>query len=351
MVTDIQQTSGDAGRTVAAPTLSPIDVGSIEPVFVVGMNGSGTTMLLDCLGHHPSLYGFPVETRTLPDILARLGGELDDDKRFRKLWDALAAVPAFAVMNHDVKPPVPVDWRDYPRQASAVVDYFFRYFALDHGKSRWLEKTPQHAQHIELLAAHFPGAKFIHMIRDGRDCAVSFERRWKRTPELTVYRWKNVVRLCREQGQRLGSERYLELHYEVLTEEPQRWMKQVCEFVGVDYDPVVLTSRLPEHASQAQTGTIMAQSARWRKAFTARKTMKLEAIGGGLLRELGYAVDNAAGDEDPAVNKLRYWRAVDYLRQYANEIKEKLQGKSAKSWHFILRLPFLALSQTRSQRF
>jgi hypothetical protein len=128
-------------------------------------------------------------------------------------------------------------------------------------------------------------------------------------------------------------------------------MRQVCEFVGVDYNPVVLTSRLPEHGSQAQTGTIMAQSARWRKAFTARTIIKLEKIAGGLLRELGYAVDNAAGDEDPTAKELRYWRAVDYFRQYANEIKDKLQGKSAKSWHFILRLPFIALSQTRSQRF
>ena len=42
----------------------------MRPVFVVGMNGSGTTLLLDCLNHHPRLYGFRKESRVIPYYIA-----------------------------------------------------------------------------------------------------------------------------------------------------------------------------------------------------------------------------------------------------------------------------------------
>ena len=57
------------------------------PVFVVGMNGSGTTMLLDSLGRHPALYAFPKETRLIPYLMSRVStyGDLTVDANFQRL--------------------------------------------------------------------------------------------------------------------------------------------------------------------------------------------------------------------------------------------------------------------------
>ena len=124
------------------------------PVFVVGMNGSGTTMLLDCLGRHPALYAFPKETRLIPHLISRLGlfGDLSNDANFERLWGEVRNLGVFRLENGDQPVPLPADWRDYSRSLAAVLDGVFRYFAAREGKRRWCEKTPQHAQHLLVLA-------------------------------------------------------------------------------------------------------------------------------------------------------------------------------------------------------
>ena len=156
-----------------------------EPVFVVGMNGSGTTMLLDCLDNHPDLFGFRRETKIIPYFIQSAGkyGDLSDDKNFRKMWDDFRSISFFKYVNNGKIVPLPKSWKDAPRSAAGIIDCTLSYFAEKDGKHRWCEKTPMHAQHICLLADSFPNAKFIHIIRDGRACAASFHRRWGYKPE------------------------------------------------------------------------------------------------------------------------------------------------------------------------
>ena len=72
-----------------------------DPVFIVGMNGSGTTMLLDHLGRHPNLYGFRLETYVLPGYLRDSDkyGDLAKDANFRRLWDDMRREFAFVKVN------------------------------------------------------------------------------------------------------------------------------------------------------------------------------------------------------------------------------------------------------------
>ena len=67
------------------------------PVFVVGHNGSGTTMLADCLGHHPDLYIFPFETRVLPHFIRKLAryGDLSDVHARQALADDIGKCRAY----------------------------------------------------------------------------------------------------------------------------------------------------------------------------------------------------------------------------------------------------------------
>lgn len=327
------------------------DADQIEPVFIVGMNGSGTTMLLDCLGRHPGLYGFPRETRTLPDIINSRWGDLENDDNFTRLWEAVRSIIWFAAINGDKKPPRPDNYLSYARTLAAVIDAHYAYFANRHAKTRWLEKTPQHAQHLSELSQVFPKAKFIHMIRDGRDCAASFERRWGRTPELTIHRWKRVVELCRADGEALGPERYMEIQYESLTQEPEPWMHKVCEFLDVEFDEAVMVSEMPQSKNEGQAGTIEARAPRWKKAFNSQQLDRLHAIAGSLLNQLGYEGVTNTGNSAPPRWQLKYWRATDYARQYRTEITTKLQGKNRKSWRTIARLPLTAAAQSRQQRF
>jgi Sulfotransferase family len=318
-----------------------------EPVFVVGMNGSGTTMLLDCLGRHPQLFAFPRETRLIPYLMAREAsyGDLGVDENFLRLWNDVRNLAVFREANGNVAVPLPADWRHYPRRLAAVLDAVFRHFAAAQGKQRWCEKTPQHVQHLQALAANFPGARFVHVIRDGRDCAVSFNRRWKRQPELTVFRWKKVVTMGREQGRRLGAHRYLEVRYEDLTAAPEQSLRRICHFVGLPFHPAVLDSAQPYLQSKAHIPGrgLQRNSGKWRTYFSPQSLDSLERIAGRTLASCGYDTRFPDADSDLAAWRRKYWAARETLREYSREVWRKATGELERPWRVILVKPVNAL--------
>ena len=180
-------------------------VTDIKPVFIVGMNGSGTTMLLDHLDKHPELFGFPLETKILPHYLTALPHDLDlrDDGEFLRLYLEMANAYPFLVANGGIPVAPPSSWRSLPRTPAAIFDSIVSDFAARSHKARWCEKSPMHIQYIAALSTAFPDAQFIQIIRDGRDCAASFHRRWGYTPKSTIYRWRRAVTEGRSQGLQL----------------------------------------------------------------------------------------------------------------------------------------------------
>ena len=325
------------------------------PVFVVGMNGSGTTMLLDCLGRHPALYAFPRETRLIPYLMARVVsfGDLQVDANFQRLWDQVRELAVFRLTNGDAAVPLPPDWRERPRNLAAILDAVFSYFAAREGKSRWCEKTPQHVQHLLALAGQFPSARFIHVIRDGRDCAVSFHRRWRRQPELTVFRWKKVVTAGRAQGQQLGAGRYLEIRYEDLTAAPESSLRRICDYLDLPFDAAVLESARPylQGGDAGGKGGLQENSGKWRRYFSAAKQQRLEQIAGRTLAECGYATNCPQADAGVPGWQRRYWAGTEALRQYGREIWRKLNGDLQRPWSEILAKPINALRQRQHNEY
>ena len=299
----------------------PPDPKAGGPVFIVGMNGSGTTMLLDCLNNHPQLYGFPLETKILPLYLKKLGkyGDLADDANFKRLWDDLRDIIYFRATNGGTPPPLPPDWAAREHTFAAALDGIFRHFAKTEGKSRWCEKSPMYALHMEDFGREFPDAKFIHVIRDGRDCAHSFRRRWHYTPQKTMHRWKSVVRKARASGAKLG-DRYIEVRYEDLTDAPVENMRRICAFLGAPYSEAVLTIGRPRSDQKTLAATIVPNKEKWRKGFTAREVEVLDRIGGALLANLGYPTTSPDSDWNPPKPTLKYWGYRDNFRRAANSI-------------------------------
>lgn len=306
------------------------------PVFVVGMNGSGTSMMLDSLGRHPELYAMPDETLMMPYIIMRADrfGDLTDDGNFRRYWQfAIDQMPALVRFHKGVKPRIPENWGAFPRTVEGVFDGIFSTLASSHGKRRWCEKTPDHVQHLPLLARTFQSAKFIHMIRDGREVACSIHRRQYRTPELVIYRWKNLVTLGQEDGAKLGS-RYLELRYEDLTTNPGKEMLRLCDFLGVEFSESVLQSRMPQSPGRkklmaGELGEIADNPLKWPGYFDQTTATRLEAIAGKTLSQLGYSVTELSGDNDPSPVRRRLWRGLDYWRLTRKRMK---QHGHFKSW-------------------
>jgi hypothetical protein len=312
------------------------------------MNGSGTTMLLDSLGRHSELYAYPHETRLIPHLLRqeKQFGELTNDSNFEKLWFSVLAIPAFQRRTLTL----PENWRDAQRTTAGVLDHVFSTIARSQNKSRWCEKTPMHVQHMPLLAEAFPDARFIHMIRDGRDCAASFHRRWSRTPVLTIQRWKNAVRKGRRDGEALGP-RYMELHYEALTDNPREQLQHVCSFLGIEFEEVILESSQPYLKGgwhNMEIGTIKRNSRSWREYFSTAQIAELESISGKELSACGYYCDDDDGDRNLPARKRKLLMLRDQVRQFLQEVYMKATGKLERPWRQILAKPLAALKQQGS---
>lgn len=325
-----------------------------EPVFVVGMNGSGTSMMLDSLGRHPELYAVPVETHMMPYIIGRASrfGDLSNDDNYRAYWQfAIDQMPALLRFNDGVKPDIPSDWQSYPRTIAGIFDGIFSSFAKKQGKRCWCEKTPDHVQHVHLLSNIFPRARFIHLIRDGREVACSIGRRQHRRPELVIYRWKELVTTGQADGATLG-DRYMELKYEDLTSGPRREMARICDFLSLAFDEHVLSSRMPQSPKRqgmdkGELGAISANPTKWPEYFDSRTVRRLEQIGGATLESLGYGTENETGDRDPGWFRRRVWRALDFVRLTRKRMKIR---KDYDSWIKVARNALFSFKQYRSKR-
>lgn len=299
-------------------------------IFVVGMNGSGTTMLADSLGRHSEIYMFPFESKIIPLYLARerkVEG-MGDLVSWRAMADEIGRTLAFWRANGGQPLCVPDEVIAGVSDTGGLFHSVFRYLAERAGKRGWVEKSPGNIEHLLALARAFPSAKFIHIIRDGRDAAQSFHRRWWFDPLHTIWRWKHCVRMGRQAGAVLGPDRYMEIKYEELTSNPDRCMRVVCDFVGVAFDAAVLSSSMQhmDIGSRPAASTIVPNSGRWAVYFDIRTARKLESIAGAALAELGYGVQHE-GDEEFSPARQRWLRIKDaVLRSLAFFRDRGVQG-------------------------
>lgn len=309
-------------------------------------------MLLDCLAGHSELYGFPGETKVLPFFIERQAqyGDLKDDRQFAELWRDLLAAIGGRGWREGVSQEALETWGERPRTAAEIFDFIMTARAAKDGKRIWCEKTPMYVHHLEMLATEFPTAKFIHVIRDGRDCAASFHRRWKFNPVRTVFRWKHAIREGRKQGTVLG-DRYCEVHYETFTAEPQDCLREICNFIGVSFEESVLSPvRVRPQMTGSSEKTIAINSRRAEQYFSRRDLTRLEKVAGQQLKDCGYPVHYVEGDDDPPRWLLRWWEVMDDVRRTGATLRTVTEMRKSRRLSYLTRRVRGALRQKSSLR-
>ena len=119
--------------------------------------------------------------------------------------------------------------------AAAITDLYARY-AHERGKPRYGDKTPANVLYVELLAAAFPQARFLHIVRDGRDVVPSLMEMHfgpDRFGAAALF-WRDRVTRGRAGGRRVGADRYREIRYEDLVAEPEPVLRDICGFFELD---------------------------------------------------------------------------------------------------------------------
>ena len=177
------------------------------------------------------------------------------------------------------------------------------------------EKTPEHAKAIPLFERYFPAAKYVHIIRDGRDVAVSGwfhnvryagERFAQQFPTMPTYikylcehHWIPYITAAQQFGQS-HPDRYFELRYEQLHEDPKTIVEQLLNFLNVDASQQAVMQCLEAGAFKTLTkGRAEGDEDKnsfyrkgvagdWKNHFDDAATEAFEQTGGEMLRQLGY---------------------------------------------------------------
>ena len=193
--------------------------------FIVGVPRSGTTLLRFMLDAHPAL-AIPPESGFV-SVIADLE-ESDDTLRSRfveivlgwETWPDLSLTPeAFRATAQSIR----------PFTAGAGLRALCHLHASRFGKPRWGDKTPLYCTALDRVRRVLPEARFIHIIRDGRDVALSLGPLWfaaGNDPETLARFWRAQIEAARALG--VGRPDYLEVRYEALVREPRREFERVC---------------------------------------------------------------------------------------------------------------------------
>jgi hypothetical protein len=280
-------------------------------LFIVGCARSGTTLVHRIVDAHPEIAITPEMhwiTRQFMRgnglVASELVSELARHKRFAQFEIPQQQFEGLLGSGEAVP---------YPTFLNRV----FGLYGKINNKLLVGNKTPAYVRNIPTFHAHWPEAKFVHIIRDGRDVCMSIlnwkkaERTvgryasWEEDPvSTTALWWERKVRKGREDGAALGPGLYHEMHYEELVEDPERECKRLCEFLGVPYDDAMI--RFHEGRERVKPGRgaksawlrVTSGLRDWRTEMCTGDVERFETAVGDLLEELGYerAVSNPSSE-------------------------------------------------------
>ena len=258
------------------------------------------------LDRHPEV-AIPTETHFLPALL-----------RSMKREDALRVItshPAWANMGLANETLLKAFEELSQFSAAGAVRIFFQLYAARFGKARWGDKTPAYRQWMSEIAQALPEAHFIHMIRDGRDVALSHRGLWFGPGDeigAQATHWVAEIEAAREQARNL--KHYREVKFEDLVRNPAEVLQELCRYLSLSFDDEMLSYHegarkrlsefvepiVPHGTPTVELGRFIAihdrtrsrpditRAERWKTEMTAKEVRCYEEIAGPLLGALGY---------------------------------------------------------------
>ncbi|HWC34705.1 MAG TPA: sulfotransferase [Mycobacteriales bacterium] len=243
------------------------------PIFIVGSNGSGSTLLRLMLDSHERI-AIPEETGFLRLAAMhrwvpywKLGGDwygnlgLTEDQIFGEL--------------------------------AGFYGGLFTSYAASRGKQRWGDKTPLHVWHLELASRMFPDALVVGIVRHPLGTAQSLRRRFRRPIKAGVTHWLRANRQLLHAGAQLG-DRFVLLRYEDLVTAPEPLMRALLDRLGEPWSDAVLSHHQvqPSAESTGFTRTDRAVDTEslsdWEAHVTGTALKRAVARTGALAEFLGY---------------------------------------------------------------
>ncbi|MGA9981501.1 MAG: sulfotransferase [Candidatus Sulfotelmatobacter sp.] len=290
------------------------------PVFVLGCGRSGTKLLYHMLLSSGGFAVYHSESNAFNLLGSRFGNlhHRANRQKLLNVWFRSMLFERSGLTREEIEPRVLNECRN----TGDFLRILMETIARKQGKGRWAESTPLHMLYLPTVKKLIPDALIIHIIRDGRDVAVSLNKIkwirpffWDRQRSLIVAGifWKWIVGKGRKYGREMGSD-YLEVHYEDLVNKPRETLTQVSRFIDqeLDYERIqgqaLGSVQSPNSSFRSDTAQRdLSPVGRWRKLVPPAELAQLESVLGDLLEQVGYQCESSPKQRTPtfAVRLMR----------------------------------------------
>jgi Sulfotransferase family len=294
-----------------------------RPIFVIGAERSGTTLVMTMLGAHPDI-AVPEVAWFYPRFrpYVHTYGDLSVEGHFRTLVEEMVFGLKTPLWDLPVNPRTVVGElvaaareRSFAGAYAAILERY----AGHAGKSRWGEKTPYNLFFIGEILDDFPQAQFVFITRDGRDASADYlESSFGPT---NVYAaaliWKLNQQAVKPWREKLRQDQWLDLKYETLVCRPEQELARVARFLGIVYTPALLdfykTPIAQKRSAQRDHAPLgHPVSDRYigihKELMSVRDRRVFVAVAGTELSEAGYEID--VDPLEPSEADKRRW--LDY---------------------------------------
>jgi hypothetical protein len=288
------------GKVLAGKNAAAVAGRRRAPVFVLGCPRSGTTVLYHMLLSAGGFAVYRSESNVFNLLVPRFRGmrSAADRQELMEIWLRSKLFRVSGLDAGEIRSKIMAECRgggDFLRIVMQEV-------ACRQGVERWADCTPDHLLYMEEIKRQIPDALFIHIIRDGRDVALSYVKQgwshplpWDRDERLGVagLYWEWIVRKGREQGKRLGAD-YQEVRFEELITNPRQTLSRLGEFIehDLDYDRIqhagIGSVSEPNSSFAGESEGSFNPVARWKTKMSPEQISTVEELIGDELLELGY---------------------------------------------------------------
>ncbi len=156
----------------------------------------------------------------------------------------------------------------------------------------WGDKSPSYIRHILLIASLYLHARFIHILRDARDYCLSINKAWGKDMLHVAQRWADDVDAANK-ALRSSPNPDLLVRYEDLLAEPEVVLRRICVFLGINFEPAMLSLDRPSKNigdAKGQTCIVADNQGKFKRNMTERTLRRIEEIVGEVLKSHGYAL-------------------------------------------------------------
>jgi len=268
------------------------------PFFIVGVQRSGTTLLRLLLNAHSDI-AIPEEASFLrPLFKNEWSGQSITGPKLQRLVNYLRANEQFNLWNFDREPLLQEIGSREAITFSEVMDIMYSSYAKNEGKIRWGDKSLFFGS-IEKLYEMFPKARFIHIVRDGRDVFHSWRKMdpAKSHPSVMALDWKLKLDFIERSIKTIPASNMLLVRYEDLLTQPNESLQKICNFLSIDFEEDMLrfhqssNKYIGKHHSDLIFKAIDDSNiTKWKKLLTQNEIDMYQFVAGKSLKKYGYEI-------------------------------------------------------------